>query len=180
MSAPSPGRIEKSPILGSHRVPAHLARRFNQICIGVTAEIFSREDLTPLSFGVMAAVFEAPGSGQRQLANQMGIDVVSFGQMIDLLEQKHLVNGESDPDDRRARRLYVTRRGTELRRRLRPALLTAQERLLSPLSKAERAALLDMLVRVIEANDSSHGPAMVLENHAANPIPHRKSSRRWR
>jgi len=40
-----------------------------------------------------------------------------------------------------------------LRRRLRPSLLNAQERLLEPLAKAERAALLDMLARVIEAND---------------------------
>ena len=158
MDSPSSGRIEKSPVLGSHRVPAHLARRFNQICIGVTAEILLKADLTPLSFGVMAAVLEAPGSGQRQLANQLGIDVVSFGQMIDLLEQKQLVKRALDPADRRARRLYVTKRGSELRRRLRPALLAAQERLLSPLSKAERATLLDMLVRVIEANDSYARP----------------------
>jgi DNA-binding MarR family transcriptional regulator len=153
MDAPNSERTEKPAVLSSHRVPAHLARRFNQICIGVTAEILAQEDLTP-----QAAVLEAPGSGQRQLANQMGIDVVSFGQMIDLLEQRQLVKRALDPDDRRARRLYVTKRGTDLRRRLRPALLAAQERLLSPLSKAERAALLDMLVRVIEANDSYARP----------------------
>jgi DNA-binding MarR family transcriptional regulator len=158
MDAPNSERTEKPAVLSSHRVPAHLARRFNQICIGVTAEILAQEDLTPQAFGVMAAVLEAPGSGQRQLANQMGIDVVSFGQMIDLLEQRQLVKRALDPDDRRARRLYVTKRGTDLRRRLRPALLAAQERLLSPLSKAERAALLDMLVRVIEANDSYARP----------------------
>ena len=60
---------EKSPVLPSHRVPAHLARRFHQICLGVTAEILLHEDLTPLLWGVMAAVLEQPGSGQRQLAN---------------------------------------------------------------------------------------------------------------
>jgi hypothetical protein len=45
-----------------------------------------------------------------------------------------------------------------LRRRLRPSLLAAQERLLAPLTKAERLALLDMLARVIEANDSYARP----------------------
>jgi len=158
MDAPILGRTEKSAILESHRVPAHLARRFHQICMGVTAEILAKEDLTPQVFGVMAAVFETPGRGQRQLADQMGIDVVSFGQMIDLLEQKHLVKRELDPGDRRARRLYVTKRGADLRRRLRPALLAAQDRLLATLSKPERTALLDMLVRVIEANDSYARP----------------------
>ena len=149
---------EKSPVLPSHRVPAHLARRFHQICLGVTAEILVHEDLTPMLFGVMAAVLEQPGCGQRQLANGMGVDAVNFGQMIDFLEQKGLIRRQIDPNDRRARQLYVTRRGTDLRRRLRPSLLSAQERLLAPLSKAERAVLLNMLVRVIEANDSYARP----------------------
>ena len=36
-------RPNKSLVLPSHRVPAHLARRFHQICLGVTAEILVRE-----------------------------------------------------------------------------------------------------------------------------------------
>ena len=158
MSAPNSGRTKRPPVLDSHRVPAHLARRFHQICTGVTAEILAKEDLTPQIFGVMAAVFETPGRGQRQLADQMGVDVVSVGQTIDLLEKKHLVKRELDPDDRRARRIYVTKRGAELRSRLRPALLAAQDRLLTPLSKSERTALLDMLVRVVNANESYARP----------------------
>ncbi len=54
--------VETSPVLPSHRVPAHLARRFHQICLGVTAEILVHEDLTPLDWGVMAAVLEQPGT----------------------------------------------------------------------------------------------------------------------
>src|SRR5712671_6969632 len=158
MPEPRFASTEKSPVLASHRVPAHLARRFHQICLGVTAEILVHEDLTPLLWGVMAAVLEQPGCGQRQLADSMRVDAVNFGQMIDFLEQKGLIRRQIDPNDRRARQLYVTRRGTDLRRRLRPSLLSAQERLLAPLSKAERAALLDMLVRVIEANDSYARP----------------------
>jgi DNA-binding MarR family transcriptional regulator len=140
-------------VLPSHRVPAHLARRFNQICLGVTAEILSGEGLTPLLFGVLVAVLERPGSGQKQVAERMGVDAVNFGQMIDELEGKGLVERKIDPNDRRARELYVTERGAALRRRLSPSLLAAQERLLAPLSPDERTALLDMLVRVVEAND---------------------------
>jgi DNA-binding MarR family transcriptional regulator len=149
---------EAFPVLASHRVPAHLARRFHQICLGVTAEILVREDFTPLLWGVMAAVAEEPGSGQRHLASRMGVDAVNLGQMIEILERKGLVKRQIDPADRRARQLSVTRRGAELRRRLRPSLLAAQERLLAPLTKAERLALLDMLARVIEANDSYARP----------------------
>ena len=63
----------------------------------------------------------------------MGVDAVNFGQMIEVLEEKGLIERKIDPDDRRARKLYVTERGASLRRRLRPALLSAQERLLAPL-----------------------------------------------
>jgi DNA-binding MarR family transcriptional regulator len=145
-------------VLPSHRVPAHLARRFNQICLGVTAEILESEGLTPLLFGVLAAVLEEPGRGQKQVAERMGVDAVNFGQMIDELERKGLVERKIDPDDRRARKLYVTERGAALRGRLRPSLLAAQGRLLAPLSPDEQTALLDMLVRVIEANDSYARP----------------------
>src|SRR5947208_8771640 len=151
-------RPNKSLVLPSHRVPAHLARRFHQICLGVVAEILAPEDMTPLLWSVLATVQEAPGSGQKQAADAMGVDAVNFGQMIDVLEAKGLIERRIDPGDRRARRLHVTERGAALRERLRPTLLSAQERLLAPLSHDERTALLDMLVRVIEANDSYARP----------------------
>ena len=56
MREPHVGRSDKSPVLPSHRVPAHLARRFHQICLGVTGEILLGEDLTPMLWGVLVAV----------------------------------------------------------------------------------------------------------------------------
>ena len=125
---------------------------------GVTAEILDGEDLTPIQWGVMAAILEEPGSGQKHIAKRVGIDPVTLGQMIDALEQKGLVKRQTDPGDRRGRQLFLSRRGTELRHRLRPSLLGAQERVLAPLTNTERAALLDMLVRVVAANDSYARP----------------------
>src|SRR5688500_8121301 len=54
------GPRNKSPVLPSHRVPAHLARRFHQICLGVTGEILLHEDLTPMHWGVLVAILEEP------------------------------------------------------------------------------------------------------------------------
>jgi len=42
---------QRASVLDSHRVPAHLARRFNQICLGVTAEILDREDINAVASG---------------------------------------------------------------------------------------------------------------------------------
>jgi DNA-binding MarR family transcriptional regulator len=144
---------ESLPVLASFRVPGHLARRFHQICLGVNAEILDGEDITPIQWAVMAAILEEPGTGQKHIAKRVGVDPVALGQMIDALEEKDLVRRQADPGDRRGRQLFLTERGTELRHRLRPSMREAQERVLAPLTKAERTALLDMLARVIEAND---------------------------
>jgi DNA-binding MarR family transcriptional regulator len=142
------------PVLPSFRVPAHLARRFHQICLGVTAEILEGEDITPMQWSVLAAVLEEPASAQAHIAKRLGIDAVTLGQAIDALEQKRLVKREADPADRRGRQLFITRRGSDLRLRLRPSMLAAQDRLLSPLTESERVNLLEMLARVVVANRS--------------------------
>lgn len=171
MREPHFGRSDKSPVLPSHRVPAHLARRFHQICLGVTGEILLGEDLTPMLWGVLVAVLEEPGNGQRYVASRVGVDPVTFGQMIDVLEQKDLVRRQANPDDRRAHQLYVTQRAVDLRHRLSPALLAAQDRLLAPLKKAERATLIDLLLRVIEANDSYARPGNGRRKPRRKPDP---------
>ena len=150
--------LEPLPVLASHRVPAHLARRFHQICLGLTAEILVGEDVTPIQWAVIAAILEEPGTDQKHIAMRVGIDPVTLGQMIDALEKKGFVKRQTDPGDRRGRQLFLTRRGTELRLRLRPSMLEAQERLLSPLTKTERMALLDMLARVVVAHGSYARP----------------------
>jgi DNA-binding MarR family transcriptional regulator len=154
MAKDDPEAAKLLPVLPSFRVPAHLARRFHQICLGVTAEILQGEDVTPMQWSVLAAVLEEPGSAQAHIAKRLGIDAVTLGQTIDALEQKGLVKRRADPADRRGRQLFITQRGTDLRLRLRPAMREVQNRLLSPLNKAERVALLDMLARVVVANGS--------------------------
>jgi MarR family transcriptional regulator, temperature-dependent positive regulator of motility len=149
---------QKFTVLPSHRVPAHLARRFHQVCLGVTGEILLEEDLTPQVYGIMASIVEQPDSTQRQIAHQFGVDEASVGQIVDILEARKLVTRRVDPKDRRSRLLRATRRGGELRKRLRPLMHAAQERVLEPLTRAERALLIDMLVRVLEANDAYAKP----------------------
>jgi DNA-binding MarR family transcriptional regulator len=165
---------EPLPVLASHRVPSHLARRFHQICLGVTAEILEGQDITPVQWAVMAAILEEPGTGQKHIAKRVGVDPVALGQMIDVLENNGLVERRADPQDRRGRQLFLTRHGTEQRDRLRPSMRTAQDRLLEPLAKAERAALLDMLTRVIEANEFYARPG----NGRRKPRPRTQSPRK--
>ena len=152
---------ERASVLPSHRVPAHLARRFHQLCLGAIADILVSEDLNPQQYGVLTAIHEQPGCQQRTLASRAGVDPVSVGQIVDYFEKRNLAERRLDPDDRRARRLYLTRSGTAMRNRLSPALLEAQKNLFEPLTKAEQASLVDMLVRILEHNEVCAKPGNV-------------------
>ena len=147
-----------SAVLVRHRVAAHLARRFHQICVGAAAEVIEPAGITPGEYGLLAAVDDRPGLDQRQLAATLGIDAVSAGQMIDRLEAAGWIERQMDPRDRRVRLLGTTPEGTALRARLRPAALQAQERIMAVLSPDERTLFLDLLTRIVEANQAYARP----------------------
>ena len=77
--------VKKPAVPQAHRVPAHLARRFQQFCLGGTAAILEQEGLTPIEYGVLAAVDDHPGQDQRGIAARLGIDAASTSQIADRL-----------------------------------------------------------------------------------------------
>lgn len=145
-------------VLSSHRVPAHLARRFHQICLGVSAEILGPENLNPIEYAVLAAINDHPGLDQGGVAVSLGIDTSSTSQMVERLVQRGLVERSIDPSDRRARLLQPTEAGALLRLRLRPELRAAQRKIMAALSEQEQATLINLLVRVLETNDAYARP----------------------
>ena len=153
-----PRSTPSSAIPAIHRVPAHLARRFHQLCLGVLAEVTDPEGIIPLQFAVLASLDDVPGIDQRRLAQRLGIDPATTGHLIDELEELGFVDRRIDPVDRRARILRLTPSGLKLRRRLRPAMIAAHARIMVPLSSAEQTKLIELLTRVVEANEAYARP----------------------
>src|SRR6185295_2407956 len=151
-------RSTNTKVAAVHRVAAHLARRFHQICLGVLAEVTEQQDLSPLQFAVLAALHDQPGLDQRRLAQRLGVDAVTAGHVVDALEKSELLDRQVHPDDRRARVLSLTHAGLELRMRLRPALAKAHARILAPLNQKEQATLITLLMRVVEGNEAYAKP----------------------
>jgi DNA-binding MarR family transcriptional regulator len=136
-----------------HRVPFPLSRCFQQICATVIAETFADEQITaPMQYPALACIHDSPGIDQARLATLLSMDRASTGTLVDELERRGLLERRINGADRRARELYLTPNGVRLRRRLRPKLLAAQERVLSVLKPAEQDQLIGLLTRVIEAN----------------------------
>ena len=153
--------MAKSPaahVPPSHRVPAHLARRFHQVCLGITAEVTERAGLTPVEFAMITALEDAPDIDQGSLAARLGIDAVSAHHLIHRLDAAGYIERQVNPKDRRARTLRLTARGQALRDRLRADGRASQERILAPLAQRERTLFLEMLTRLVEAHEAYARP----------------------
>jgi DNA-binding MarR family transcriptional regulator len=145
--------VLSSDTIVPHRVPFALARRLQQICNTVLANILAGEEVSaPLAYHALALIEDFPAIDQRRLAELMGIDRTNVGQVVDDLEAKGFVQRRINGADRRARELRVTPRAARLRRRMRPKVLAAQAAILEPLEAVERIQLIDLLTRVVVAN----------------------------
>jgi DNA-binding MarR family transcriptional regulator len=134
------------------RVPAALARRFQQVCASMVAEAIAGEPVVQLEYGSLIAIEIEPGIDQRRLAEAMGIDTSNASLIVERLHAMGLIKRQVSAADRRARQLFLTPKGKTLWRRVRLKSSVASQRVLAPLAPDERELFLDFLVRVIEGN----------------------------
>src|SRR5215468_10726085 len=71
-------------------------------------------ELHPREFAVLRAVKAKDGQSQQMLADQLHIPPSRIVAIVDELESRRLVERRPDPQDRRLRTLYLTRRGQTL------------------------------------------------------------------
>lgn len=141
------------------RFPGPLARRLNQICLTAMAEALQPVELAPLEWSILAYVCNEPGIDQSGLAARVAVDRVNAGLLIDELEARALVERKVHPSDRRVRQIAPTKTGAALYRRLSPQIVKLQYGILeAALTKAEANRLLELLVRVIQANEQRARP----------------------
>ncbi|WP_395015074.1 MarR family winged helix-turn-helix transcriptional regulator [Dongia sp.] len=139
--------------------PGFLIRRLHQIHVGLFAEEFSECDLTAVQYAVLSILEKNSGLDQLSLSMAVGVDRVSGADVIRRLVGRGLVSRQVSKTDRRAKIVEITRAGRAMVRNLRPAMQRAQERLIAPLTIKERKYFLDILYRLIEANnDASRAP----------------------
>lgn len=153
------------------RIPLALARRFFQICTSASAEAVSDADLTPLEFAVMAYVNATDGErdlDQSALAARLGVDRNTTSLLVGSLESKGLLARRVSDADRRARLIRLTARGERLFAKLHPKAIEAQLQVLDALDPTERDVLIELLVRVIEANPDLARPGAGRRKRSAN------------
>lgn len=150
-------RTGPGTVLPFQRVPVQLGRRFAQILMSVTSEA-SPPPTVRSEMGLLVAISHLSGCDQKTLAAQMAFDTTTVGQVIDALEGKGFVRRVGSPTDRRVKHVEITPEGQAYVDEHRPRILAAQRKALACLSATERETLLDLMVRVIEANPEHDRP----------------------
>ena len=142
----------KSPIDALEDLPGHYIRRLQQIAVGIFMDETADVNVTPVQFALLFAASQQAGLDQRTLAGRIGLDTSTIGAVVDRLESRELIERKVSPDDKRVRLLSVTPAGKKLLQGVMPAMLRAQDRMLAPLPKADRAKFMAMVKRIVEEN----------------------------
>ncbi|MDE2627264.1 MAG: MarR family transcriptional regulator [Burkholderiales bacterium] len=143
----------KTKAVDLHGLPGHSIRRLHQIAVAIFLQETGAHGVTPVQYAALQSVADAPGIDQRTLARSIGLDTSTIAGVLDRLESRGLLLRSASPDDRRVRRLTLTDDGRALLGALVPDMLRAQQRMLEPLAKAERAEFMRMLDVLVTANN---------------------------
>jgi DNA-binding MarR family transcriptional regulator len=103
--------------------------------------------LLPRDFAVLHGVATTEGITQ-QAIRRMGVAPSRMVAFVDSLEERGLLERRQNPDDRRARALFLTSEGRKLLTRAIAVRTEQERRLTSELSDEEREQLLYLLSRV--------------------------------
>jgi DNA-binding MarR family transcriptional regulator len=141
-------------------LPGFYIRRLQHIAVAIFLQETEAHGVTPVQYAGLRAVAATPGIDQRTLARSIGLDTSTIAGVIDRLEARGLMQRNASPDDRRVRLLSLTPEGEAVLEAIGPDILRAQERILKPLPKRDRAEFMRMLrVLVTANNESSRAPS---------------------
>ena len=131
--------------------PGYLLARLGDASRRRFALALEPEGLHPRHFGVMTMVAAQPGMSQQQLHEKTGIDPSSMVAVIDDLQARGLAERRPDPDDRRARTIFLTEQGEQTLKRLRGLAASQQREFFAALTAQERRELHVLLRKLADA-----------------------------
>lgn len=140
--------------------PGYLIRRLHQIHVAMFIEQVADGQVTPIQFGLLSVLMMRPGIDQATIGEEMGLDPANVAEILKRLEDRGLVSRVVDPLNRRRKLCLTTPAGKKFVQRYQRDMQLSQQQLLEPLGPAERRIFLDLLARLVEANNESGRTAL--------------------
>lgn len=104
--------------------------------------------MTRAQWAVLAHLKWNDGVKQTTLAESLDIKPITLARHVDRLEQEGWIERRSDPDDRRAKRLFLTPKATPQLKQMRKLADKVRSRTLAGIDAEEEAQLLEILRRM--------------------------------
>jgi DNA-binding MarR family transcriptional regulator len=127
--------------------------------------VFARFGVTADQFVLLAALTEAAGLTQQDLARRMSSDASTVWAMLALLEERGLVVRAAHPHDRRARWVSLTPKGRRAFQRMAEESQGLREKLLETLGTEQVDTLKKLLASVADAMAGSDKHSPVSRSH---------------
>jgi DNA-binding MarR family transcriptional regulator len=130
-------------VLGFHVTLANVA----------TVALFERHVGQPFAlrkaeFSLLMLLLANGSTASKQLSRTLRLSAPSLTMLIDRMQEKKWLRRERNPADRRSQLIVLTAEGTALSRRAQTAAKTMENGLQRRLSRAERAMLIELLIKV--------------------------------
>jgi DNA-binding MarR family transcriptional regulator len=138
----TPSRLQRQPSWLLSQTSAHAHR--------LLSEELAAVDAVGYHYRLLAALEEFGPASQATLGRRTGIDRSDVVAALNDLAGRGLVQRSPDPADRRRNTITITPTGTQQLRLLDGVLAGVQDKLLAPLSPAEREQLTRLLARILE------------------------------
>lgn len=137
--------------------PGHLIRRAHQRAVSTFHDTHGRS-VTPVQYALLRALDKEPGIDQVTLADRVALDTSTTADIAARLEAKGWI--ERELLARRQRALRLTPAGRTLLADMLPRVGPMYDRLLEPLTSAERTMLLQLLSKLAGLPHASASEAM--------------------
>jgi DNA-binding MarR family transcriptional regulator len=116
-------------------------------------------DLRKAEFSLLMLVLANGATPAKQLARTLRLSAPNLTMLIDRMQHKKWLRREPNPADRRSQLIELTASGQALAKRAQAAAKTMEQGLLRRLSRAERAMLIELLIKVAGHREVAEGAA---------------------
>ena len=149
-----PGGLDQSRL--THLV-GYAASRAAITMKRVFARNFEHLDLKVIEFSILMLVTANPQVNQKQLGEALDISAPNMAVTLDRLVERGWVERVRSTKDRRAMHIHLTSGGRELVERAEKIAATMETHALRALSAAERALLIELLMKVAGGKAAKRG-----------------------
>jgi DNA-binding MarR family transcriptional regulator len=147
MSASKPAATELDTSRLDHLV-GYVASRAAITMRKVFAKHMAPFDLKIVEFSILMLVVQNPQVNQKQLGQALDISAPNMAVTLDRMVERGWVERVRSTQDRRAQHIHLTKEGAQLVQRAEKVAATMEAPVLSVLSVAEKALLIELLNKV--------------------------------